>query len=59
MHGGDIKSNIRNVAQGVASNLGGTVTFGNDQSKGYVPLVLAVGAVLFALIAFGGLFSKK
>lgn len=40
-------------------NVSATATTGADQTKGFIPIVLAIGAVLFSLLSFGGLFSKK
>ena len=69
---GTISSGLGSVADGFASymnaqSLGGILggsssgqfNTGSFQSSGFIPIVLAVGAVLFALVSFGGLFSKK
>lgn len=37
----------------------GGVTFGQDQKKAWVPLILAFGAMLFLVFSFGGLFRKS
>ena len=42
-----------------SGNASGTIRTGTDSSTGLVPIVIAVGAVIFAVLSFGGLFSKK
>lgn len=55
---GGIKSKIGDK---IKSQISGGINFGKDQFKGLIPVVLAVGAVLFMLFAFGSgkLFSKS
>lgn len=50
---------IREAIQKATTNSSISFNTGSSASKGYVPLILASGAVLFLLTQFGGLFSKK
>lgn len=50
---------IRGAINKVTSNTSLTFNAGSAASKGFVPLILASGAVLFLLTQFGGLFSKR
>lgn len=43
----------------VLDSLSGSLSFGKDQNKAWVPVIIAVGAMLFLVFAFGGLFRKR
>ena len=50
---------IRGAIQKATNNSSISFNTGSSASRGYVPLILAGGAVLFLLTQFGGLFSRK
>jgi len=51
--------NVGKKLRQAVDKVSGNVKFGNDQTSGYVPIVLAAGLVLFMLTSFTGLFSKN
>ena len=51
--------NKMNLRDKLTSPVSGNIRLGKDQATGLVPIILAIGLGLFALLSFGGLFSKK
>lgn len=40
------------------SGISGGISFGKDQNKAWVPIILAIGTMLFLVFTFGGLFRR-
>lgn len=56
--GNKISERIKSGVNRFKKNTGVTITSGSDATKGYVPIVLTIGAVLFFVFSFGKLKSK-